>query len=392
MPEDFPQDLIVITDPNEDRYNAFRLISWWEHDVLENARVMVLGAGATGNEVLKNLALMGVGHILISDFDTIQRANLARSVLFREQDEGLRKADVATKAVKELNPDVKVQPFHGDIIYELGLGVYRRMDVVIGCVDSRRARLAVNQSCWKVAKPWVDGGLDALNGQARVYWPGRGACYECTLFEQDYVLMEQRNSCQQLAIKAFMEGRIPTTPTSASIIGAVQAQEAMKIVHGIDVKAGKVFMYDGLLYDAGWYTLSERENCPSHWHYEPIVELPNVSHRTTLSDFMRLIHQQTNPEAVVELNFDFVTAWECGICGQSESVMKPKHKLSYEDSLCCGEERLAITTFRLTGDEAFAQYELGQIGIPPLEVLRIDIGDGQYAYFELSGDDDFVKF
>ena len=65
---------------------VFDLLSWYKMEVVKNAKVMVVGAGALGNEVLKNLALFGVGNIYIVDFDTIEYTNLTRSVLFREAD------------------------------------------------------------------------------------------------------------------------------------------------------------------------------------------------------------------------------------------------------------------------------------------------------------------
>jgi adenylyltransferase/sulfurtransferase len=384
--------LIVITDPTADRYNAYKLISWWRQDVLKDATLAVLGAGAVGNEVIKNLALMGVGQIFIADFDTIERGNLSRSVLFRQRDEGQRKAEVAALAAKDINPDVRVQWFHGDVIHELGLGFFRRMDVVICCLDSRQARLAINRACWKMNRPWLDAGLNGLYSETRIFWPGRGACYECTLSDQDYRLMEERTSCQQLAIEAFKVGRIPTTPTSASIAGAVQAEEALKILHELRVKPGKVFVFDGLNHEAGWYSYSERLDCPSHWRYEPIIELPQARAATmTVRDFVALARQATVPDALLELDFEFVTAWMCGECGKREEVMRPLHALTYEQSLCCGRERLAERVFQLTGAEPFADRTLAELGVPPLEVLKVNVGE-DYAYFELTGDADFLKF
>src|SRR5258708_4352384 len=68
------------------RLGTFDLISWWEREKVQTAKVLVVGAGALGNEVIKNLTLMGVGHIFVLDFDTVEAANLSRSVLFREGD------------------------------------------------------------------------------------------------------------------------------------------------------------------------------------------------------------------------------------------------------------------------------------------------------------------
>src|SRR5258708_18021581 len=123
----------------KDRLGTFDFISWWERDTVANAAVMVIGAGALGNEVLKNLALMGIGKLFIVDFDNIEAANLSRSILFREEDNGLPKAETAARRINQLNPDIKVQYFQGNVTTDLGLGVFRRMDGIVGCLDNREA-------------------------------------------------------------------------------------------------------------------------------------------------------------------------------------------------------------------------------------------------------------
>ncbi|MGA9398631.1 MAG: ThiF family adenylyltransferase, partial [Anaerolineaceae bacterium] len=140
-----PEKPIHIPNLQTDRLGTFEFISWWERDKVQAARVMVVGAGALGNEVIKNLSLMGIGHLFIIDFDTIEAANLSRSVLFREADNQRSKAEIAAARAKQLNPQVKVQYLDGDVTSALGLGIIRRMDVVIGCLDNREARLAINR-------------------------------------------------------------------------------------------------------------------------------------------------------------------------------------------------------------------------------------------------------
>src|ERR1700730_1205621 len=107
-------DTLVILE-QEDRYSRLKQIEWWNQDTLVQAKILVLGCGALGNEVLKNLALLGVGHIILVDFDVIEISNLSRSVLFRSSDCGLPKVEVAAARIKEINPDVKVQVLHKDI-------------------------------------------------------------------------------------------------------------------------------------------------------------------------------------------------------------------------------------------------------------------------------------
>ncbi|CAN5451589.1 hypothetical protein BH10PLA1_BH10PLA1_10940 [soil metagenome] len=77
---------ISIADANaaeEDRFHRFKLIGWWDQAKLARSKVLVIGAGALGNEIIKNLALLGVGHVMIADKDTIENSNLSRSVLYR---------------------------------------------------------------------------------------------------------------------------------------------------------------------------------------------------------------------------------------------------------------------------------------------------------------------
>src|SRR6185295_5874786 len=100
--DDTPE--LVIDD--SDRYSRLRLIPWWRQEKLAAARVLVVGAGALGNEVIKNLALLGVGTVFVIDLDTVEPSNLSRSVLFRSEDGGKPKAEVAARRSEEINPDV----------------------------------------------------------------------------------------------------------------------------------------------------------------------------------------------------------------------------------------------------------------------------------------------
>src|SRR6516165_5841408 len=99
-----PDILRVAPDADEDRFARFRLISWWDQQRLASARVLVIGAGALGNEILKNLALLGVGRVFLADLDRVANSNLSRSVLFREADCGRPKVEVAAERAHEIYP------------------------------------------------------------------------------------------------------------------------------------------------------------------------------------------------------------------------------------------------------------------------------------------------
>ena len=388
-------ETIIITDPETDRYHTFGYISWWKQEVVRQATVLVVGAGALGNEVLKNLALMGIGRILIADFDTIEDSNLSRSILFRHKDNGRRKVDAAADAVKEINPDVQIMPWHGDINYELGLGVFRHVDVVIGCLDNREARLSINRFCWNVGQTWVDGAIQELMGIVRVFRPGVGACYECTLTDVDYQIINLRYSCPLLARENLLQGKVPTTPTSASIVAAFQTQEALKILHNLEIQPGKALMINGLTNDIYLTEYPVKAACMSHSRYEPIEELPDVrSDQTTLADLLARARARVGPEAVLELGAEIVVSLTCPHCATDTPVFKRMARLYEQEALCptCGERRDLNLTNRITGGENYLDRTPAEIDMPPLSIVRARQGD-QRVYLELTGDrETFFQF
>ena len=386
---------IVITDPDTDRYHTFGYISWWKQEVVREATVMVVGAGALGNEVLKNLALMGIGNVLICDFDTIEDSNLSRSVLFRQGDNGRRKVDVAAERVKQLNPDVNVMAWHGNINFEMGLGVFRHVDAIIGCLDNREARLSINRFSWAINKPWVDGAIQELMGIVRVFWPGQGACYECTLTDLDYQIINLRYSCPLLARENILQGKVPTTPTSASIVAAFQTQEALKLLHGMEVQAGKGLLINGLTNDVYTTEYPVKEMCMSHATMEPIRELPLArAAETTVSELLQVAREQLGDGTVLELGFELVTGMRCLDCEQETPVFQRMARLFETQAVCpnCGGRREMVLTHRIGGDEDFLDRSLAALDLPPLSIIRARNGRNS-VYLELSGDmETFLQF
>src|SRR5205823_4042886 len=263
-------DVLFLDD--SDRYSRLRLIAWWDQERLRTAKVLVVGAGAIGNEVLKNLALVGVGNVWVIDCDAIEDSNLTRSVLFRSDDRGRSKAIVAADAVRGINPDVRIVPIHGNVMADIGLGLFREADVVIGCLDNREARLWVNRCCWKVGTPWIDGGVQEISGVVKVFIPPDGACYECGMTENDYRLINLRYSCPLLRREELQAGKVPTAPTIASMIGGLQVQEALKLLHGLPVSAGEALVWNGVANNFYKTAFQRRDGCLSHETYPEPAE------------------------------------------------------------------------------------------------------------------------
>jgi molybdopterin/thiamine biosynthesis adenylyltransferase len=387
-----------LIDYRNDRDASLKLIDWFDVERVRAAKILVVGAGAVGNEVLKNLALLGIGHIVIIDRDTIEMSNLSRSVLYRAPDSGKDKVEVAARAVHDLNPNVTTTYQKGDITLDVGLGLLRRMNVVIGCLDNNQARLYINRACWKVGRSWIDAGIGQLNGQVRVFVPGAGACYECSLSEAQYE--EMRIPCNLLASRYESEGKIPTTPTIASIMGAVQAQEALKLLdpsrwEGRSL-SGREFLFNGTVGEASVVSLPVKENCFAHssLDFGKLVELKDTrATETTAAELLALARQHLKDEAVIVLNFELCVEMRCPNCHQSTRMLRPERKIYREELECdrCGRDRYLVTTHTLGGtqteyEEDFLDTKLADLGIPSLDILEARGQNGVSVYLELSGD------
>ena len=164
-------------------------------NITHNRCFLVVGCGALGNEVLKNLALMNAGRLVIVDFDCVEDVNLDRSVLFRREDVGRQKVDAARDGIMRINPGIEVVAINGDIAHDVGIGLLRNADVIVGCVDSRWARYCINRLAFRAGRPWVDGGIFGMTGTARVFTPGM-SCYACSLGADGLMDMRRRMPCE----------------------------------------------------------------------------------------------------------------------------------------------------------------------------------------------------
>jgi len=361
----------VLFIDDQDRYDRLRLIAWWDQQRIRETRVLVVGAGALGNEVVKNLVLLGVGTIYLIDFDTIEASNLSRSVFFRDTDRGQSKAAVLAQRAQELNPDSRLMPIQGNVMLDLGLGLVQSLDCVIGCLDNREARLWVNRMCWKVGVPWIDGGIQELSGVVKVYQPPQGACYECTMTANDYRLIQTRYSCPLLKREDVQAGRVPTAPTIASMIGAWQVQELLKLVHGLPTDTGTALVFHGLANHSYKSKLPRRDDCLSHETYSELRD-SDFTHRATVREVLAWGRDHVEGPATIVLDRDWVEVTICDICQQRRNVGRPAGLVTQTEVVCeCG--RAMRPVMRCEVDEAAGLDDLtmAQLGVPDWDIVKL---------------------
>ena len=377
----------VIQLPLDDRFDRFRRIDWWDQDKLSNAKVLVIGAGALGNEVLKNLALLGVGNVFIADSDRVETSNLSRSVLFRDSDVGRAKSEVAAASVRSIYPEIRATHFEGNVVFDLGLGVYRWADLVIAGLDNREARLHVNRCCYRVNRPWVDAATEALRGVVRVFMAPEGACYECTMSANDWHALKERRGCAGLRAVSPDLGRVATTPITTSILAAIQVQEALKILHGMASLSGQGLVADGLLNEFYTVAFHRNDECNSHESLERVIQLDvrttDISPRSLLDE----TRKQLGARSQLDLMHELLIALECPVCKRTERILRPMASISEERAFCgdCGSERRPIATRSILGHEEFADFTFAELGFPPFDIVSAR-HDFTSIGFEFSGD------
>ena len=207
--------------------------------------------------------------------------------------------------------------------------------------------------------------------------------------EQDYALVNLRYSCPPGFV--LPAGRQPTTPTAASIIAAMQVQEAVKLLHGLEVPAGRGVYYSGQTMRLTTVTYPRREDCPAHHTYDRIVELSYGVNDLTAGAFLRIVQNHLGPEVMLALDREIVTRFHCPSCEREEPVYRPYEIVVPDLVPCphCGALRLFDTAASLSGDEDCANVPLHQLGIPQLHILPVR-ASGRWGYFELSGDESQV--
>jgi len=365
---------------SEDRYERQKRIPWWDQELLQEANILVVGAGTLGNEVCKNLALLGVGNITVIDYDIIEEVNLSRCVLMRSEDKNRNKAEVVAERMMELNRDINVTPLDCDVVYEYGSANYRNFDVVLMTVDNLEARIWINRYCYMWNTPLIDGGLNGLVCSVQVIIPPKTACYECTLSNLDYRNIQSRYSCFGL-LRNAPERKIAMVITSSAIAGGLMTQEAVKILHNkVPTLAGKKAIIDGDTEEFDVFSIAKRENCLGHYQIEQndaiYIEFSNKFTLRELKECVKNVIKDNN--FLIEHDRSIIYGGKCPSCGKKREILGLVGKISESEMICdkCG----SILDINTSGFLMLDDRTLEEHGVPNNHVLTLHLSDGSFKY------------
>tara|TARA_R110002167_G_scaffold15727_13_gene62497 strand:- start:10027 stop:10782 length:756 start_codon:yes stop_codon:yes gene_type:complete len=221
-------------------------------DKLLAARVLVIGLGGLGSPVALYLAAAGVGHLVLSDFDTVDLSNLQRQIAHRQADIGRPKVESARDQILALNPQTRVSTLNQRLEGEALLRQVALADLVVDCCDNFSSRFAINHACVQQRTPLVSGAAIRLEGQVSVFdsRDPNSPCYRCLFPDggDDAAL-----TCSDSGVIAPLVGMIGTT----------QALEALKLLTGFGTSlVGRLLLLDAKHLEWRRLNLSKDPDCP----------------------------------------------------------------------------------------------------------------------------------
>lgn len=228
---------------------------------LLRSRVLIIGAGGLGCPIALYLAAAGVGTIGIIDDDVVDLSNLQRQILFRTEDVGRSKAEVARERLQALNPDVTVIPYAERFTAANARCLVVEYDLVLDGSDNFPTKYLASDVCVWEGKPLIWGAVFQYEGQIGMVPPGGRPCYRCLLPHPPPP--DQVPDCQQGGVFGALPG----------MIGAMQAFEALKWLLGLGTSlAGRLLAFDGL--QGEWFAVQvePRSDCPVCGDHPTIFE------------------------------------------------------------------------------------------------------------------------
>ncbi len=360
----------------------------WHHLQLKNASVLVIGIGSLGNAVVPSLCSMGVGNLIIVDFDIVETGNIFKSGLFSYKDVGKPKVEVAARRIKEWYPNINVIAIRDNVQCGVGKTTFENVNVVISCVDSFLTRLEINDICASMGTPWVNGGIDQDRGEVSVYGSGfpcmRCGYHKLTLKDS---INQVSNGEKTLARSKNTRNDSPTTPIMAPIVGASMVAEALKIIHeerelslmGYKIQINLPKM-EVLKYEV---PRGNKEcSCNKKWNRASVVKVEEINHTLSVNQVLILLKKRFGADKMsILLDYPFVA--KARLRKKIIPLMLPKpaitDKVLEKKGFKVGDFALIVEEYTIVDDSfPYKKLRLKDIGIPSAHIFSIRYNNNKF--------------
>lgn len=229
---------------------------------LKAAKVLLIGTGGLGSPAALYLAAAGIGTIGLIDFDVVDFSNLQRQIIHGTSSVGKPKVESGKERMLEINPNVKIVTYNERLSSENIMNILKDYQIVLDGTDNFQTRYLVNDACVFTGKPFVYGSIFRFDGQATVFYPGKGPCYRCLFAEPPPPGMVP--SCAEGGVLGILPG----------VIGVIQATEVVKLVLGKgEPLIGRLMLYDALKMSFREVKFRRNPKCPVCGDHPTIKEL-----------------------------------------------------------------------------------------------------------------------
>jgi len=245
-----------------ERYARLKLFEFADFSKLRDKSAVVVGVGGLGALTSEIMCRCGIGKLVIMDYDVLEEANLNR-LIYKVSQVGMPKVEALKVYLGEANPDTEVITYPHDITDGRGFDAFldeiKKVDVVLGCVDTFHVRMFMNAKCVDANRTLIDSGVteDGINGSIHVIVPGSTPCYRCNrpLVKGDGTAPRPRKR-DDSGLCHFT-----SLPTTMAIVASLQAQEGLKYLLGFG-KLASYLMYFGMEGKLERYDWKRDPKCP----------------------------------------------------------------------------------------------------------------------------------
>ncbi len=293
---------------------------------LKAARVLVVGSGGLGSPLLLYLAAAGVGTIGIVDFDVVDDSNLQRQVLFCVSDVGKRKATVAKRRLKALNPHIDIRVHHTRLSAQNALAIFKDYDVVADGTDNFQTRYLVNDACVLLDKTNVYASVFQFEGQVSVF----NFRDENGVLGPNYRDLYPTPPPPGLVPSCAEGGVLGVLP---GIIGSMQANEVIKVVTGTgEPLSGRLFIFDALSFETRTFKIKRRDDNPLNG------KTPTI---TQLIDYELFCGLPQAERSIKEITFEELQHWKT--LGEQFQLIDVREQQEY-DTVNLGGELIPLAS------------------------------------------------